>query len=148
MRSIVIIIGGFILAGFLGLGCLCKEELIRVKLADVPISGILTTNFTVPNSSHIFLLLGFSHDKTNIAGTFHITGVKGSRTFPISGNSPRANWLEPYGIDSRMIITNSISARTSGFCEPGTECKFTIVLTNAPKAPVVYMCYLMKKSVF
>src|SRR5436309_12150551 len=78
-------------------GCSKKETLQETLIASVPNSGGMSTSFTVPNSSHVFVLIASPDSNAAIEG--HVVLVANGKkiSFPIGTNAVRSNWLQHRG---------------------------------------------------
>jgi hypothetical protein len=135
----------WLLCGLAAVSCSRKETLQTTMLASVPDSGTLSTTFTIPDSQHVFLLLGWrGADPGRIQGEITLASKHATNVLLISKNNPDANWLRHLGLSSILVTTHSMTAETvdSGRHRPGAECKLRLAITNAPRSSAVYLGFL------
>ena len=131
-----------ILIAFLLSGCHLKETLHSQILADIPKNGILSTNFTIPDSDHVFILVGYRGSNAVVNGELTLLKDNATNTISISSNSPASNWLNSLGMRSVLVTRHSLAGRDPSDYQAGDKCYFSLKLDHAPKSAVVCVGYL------
>ena len=114
-------------------------------VAAIPGSGTLSTNFIIPDSRHVFLLVGWRGIAEGaIQGKVTLVSEKATNSLDLSQNNPDANWLRHIGLKSVLVNTQSLTAKAvvGGRFRPGSKCQILLALTNAPQSSAVYVGYL------
>lgn len=113
-------------------------------IGTVPETGVLSTNFVVPDSRHVFILIGYPRtNPADIHGELKLTNELGADTFPISKAAPDANWLASMGLNAVLVTQKSLAEKSfAGRYAPGSKCHIIVQLTNAPKSSAVYLGFL------
>ena len=126
-------------------GCSKKETLQETLIASVPNSGGMSTSFTVPNSSHVFVLIASPDSNAAIEG--HVVLVANGKkiSFPIGTNAVRSNWLQHRGLNSIIVNAESLTLEGSkARIDAGSKCVISITLSNTPPSAEIWLAYLTR----
>jgi hypothetical protein len=130
------------MAASLLFGCHDKESLRTEVLAKIPEGGVLVTNFVIPASDHVFILIGYKEANETVTGEVKLVGASNPITLVISTNSLQSNWLKESGMNAVLVNSQSITMIDSLNYQPGQKCAVSLKLKNAPPSAVLCVCYL------
>ena len=135
----------WVLCTLAAVSCSKKETLRTTMIASIPDSGTLSTNFIIPDSSHVFLLVGWRGTaEGTVQGKITLVSENATNSIVMSMSNPDANWLRHLGLNSVLVNTQSLTDKMAvgNRHQPGSKCQILLALTNAPKSSAVYVGYL------
>ena len=91
------------------ISCSMKERLHKKHLGSVDENGHLAAEFTVPNSKHVFLVVGYPSDQDGkFNGTLLLSDNTLQKRFIIDDSLQEANWLKKEHLKSIIINEKSL----------------------------------------
>ena len=106
----VSLLGGIIyVCMFFSISCSMKERLHKKHLGSIDGNGHLAVEFTIPNSEHVFLVVGYPSDQEgNFNGTLLLSDNMLQKKFVIDDSLQEANWLKKEHLKSIVINDKSL----------------------------------------
>jgi hypothetical protein len=114
-------------------------------IAAIPDSGVLSTNFVIPMSRYVSVLIAYPGTGPGLVeGELRFVREDGTNSLTVSTTSEEANYLRHLGLKSVLVNRFSLTDTrfVGGAYLPGSKCQILLTLTNKPKNSSVYLSYL------